>query len=63
MSSVASNISLIGGNWFSGTGGAELRQYDVGSNTVVHLDANGDAIVDLEVVLVGNITLTQGDLT
>lgn len=62
LSGLASTITVIGTGGFSGTGGAELRQYASGSNTVVDLDVDGNATTDWQVVLVGTHNLAQSDI-
>ena len=53
-------FSFIGAGAFSGTAG-ELRAFNVGPNTVVRGDVNGDAVADLEIFINGTIVLGVGD--
>lgn len=54
------NFTFIGKAGFSGTPG-ELRFKFDGGDTIVQIDVDGDAGVDLSIRLTGNIELTAGD--
>lgn len=51
---------FIGAAAFSGTEG-ELRYVQLGANTYVQGDVNGDGVADLEIKLLGLHTLVAGD--
>ena len=53
-------FSFIGTSAFSGSKG-ELRTKQVGGNTYVQGDVDGDAAKDFEIELTGSLTLTAGD--
>jgi Ca2+-binding RTX toxin-like protein len=46
-------FAFVGSSAFTGVAG-ELRAQDVGSDTVVQGDTNGDAVADFEILLLGN---------
>lgn len=52
--------SFIGSSAFHGKTG-EVRSVVLDNKTYVQLDINGDSVADLEVVLMGKMTLTQND--
>lgn len=62
ISAIATAVDVIGSALFSGTGGAEWRSYDVSGNTVNHLDINGDSVADFEIVMAGQVSITESDL-
>ncbi|MCI5049329.1 MAG: M10 family metallopeptidase C-terminal domain-containing protein, partial [Rickettsiales bacterium] len=53
LSAITTGVSIIGSNAFSAASSPELRYYSVGSNTVNHLDVDGNGTADFEIVMVG----------
>ncbi|MDA7424683.1 calcium-binding protein [Thalassococcus lentus] len=53
-------FDFIGDAAFSGTGG-ELRYEQVGGNTIVQADRDGDGAADFEIELTGTMDLTESD--
>ena len=53
-------FDFIGDDPFSGTGG-ELRFEQIGGNTIVQADRDGDGVADFEIELTGTMTLTDSD--
>ncbi|MGB1214338.1 MAG: hypothetical protein ACPG4X_13325 [Pikeienuella sp.] len=56
------DLFFVNGDAFSNTAG-EVRFEQVGGNTIVQLDTNGDAVADMEIELTGLFTLVSGDFS
>ncbi|MCR9140418.1 MAG: M10 family metallopeptidase C-terminal domain-containing protein, partial [Alphaproteobacteria bacterium] len=53
-------LSFIADAAFSNTAG-EIRYQNVDTDTIVQIDFDGDAVVDFEIELTGNMTLAAND--
>ena len=62
ISATASSLTFIGTDAFTGTGN-EVRYTQSGGNTIVQLDSNANAATDMEIELMGLLTLDSGDFT
>lgn len=63
LSQIATGVSVIGSANFTGNvGSAELRYDHAWGNTIVQLDADGDTLVDLQMVMVGSVSLSANEL-
>ncbi len=59
--SALTTLSFIGTSAFAGTGGAEVRYSQTATDTIVEIDADGDATIDSEIELTGLHALIGSD--
>ena len=54
------DLFFVNGDAFSNTAG-EVRFEQIGGDTIIQMDTDGDAVTDMEIELTGLITLVEGD--